>query len=204
MNKHVVLFLNAPKKVGKDVAASVATSNGLGFRHMKMAARLKTMTAAIFNVSLDDVKEWEKSGNNDLKDIPRVQLMGMSWREALIMVSEEWMKPKFGKDIFGKFLADDMSFIPRGVTGTAISDSGFEDEAQPIIRKYKPENCYLIRIHRPDHDFTGDSRSYWSGDGLPRANVIDIHNNFELRVYKLQMLRLFDKIMNITGREYPL
>ena len=201
IRQHKIVFVNGPKKSGKDTAAIIATGSGCNIRHAKYSARLKHMAREMFRVPFDMFNELEKSGNNDLKDMPQTIFYGMSWRQLLIWLSEEVMKPKFGDDIFGKWLRDDL-VKPTLTKGTIISDCGFYRECGPVIKTYGAENCYLLRLHRPGCDFIGDSRSYIELPELPAANVIDIQNRFELPLFKVQVLKQIDKIFGVVGREY--
>lgn len=84
----------------------------------------------------------------------------ITFRQAMISFSEDWMKKKFGEDIFGRLAfsrcVEQEYFYDRFV----FDDSGFTAEATPIITHASPENCLLIRLEREGKNFKGDSRGY--------------------------------------------
>ena len=96
-----------------------------------------------------------------VKDVPHRALMGMTPREAYIWYSEEVMKPKFGKDVFGKMFVQDNA-DKRGPI--FVSDSGFEEEAYAVVEHFGMNNVMLVRLHREGHDFSRDSRSHLNLD----------------------------------------
>src|SRR4051812_44268678 len=94
-----------------------------------------------------------------------------TFRDTMISFSEDWMKPYFGRDIFGRLafkrcLEQEM-FYDKFV----LDDSGFKEEAEYITNLASPSSCLLIRLHREGHNFTGDSRSYIILDGVPTINL---------------------------------
>ena len=95
----------------------------------------------------------------------------MTLRQFYIHVSENVMKPLFGIDIFGRLAVEYIKNTTQKIT--TISDSGFPDEAMPVVEHFGLDNVFLIRIHRNGCDFQGDSRSYID---LPIKSV-DIDNN---------------------------
>ena len=43
-----------------------------------------------------------------------------------------------------------------------VSDSGFDYEAEPVVRHFGAEHTFLVRLYRSGCDFKGDSRGYIS------------------------------------------
>lgn len=112
-------------------------------------------------------------------------------REFLIKLSEEYIKPNYGIEFFGHNLARRMAVNLTGTKITTISDSGFYDEAVPIVERFLPSNCTLIRIHRRDHDFY-DSRGYINLDRY-QVKTFDIHNDYDLNIYEFQVCAAVEK-----------
>lgn len=83
----------------------------------------------------------------------------LTWREMQISMSEDWAKKAFGEAIFGH-LACRFFNEPSGMHMTAITDSGFRVEAEPVVRLVGAENCLLVCITRDGCDFSNDSRTY--------------------------------------------
>lgn len=162
--KTKILLFNGPPGSGKDTAVTVLRELGGIDMHMEKFARsVKEGCHGLFNLVNDEGKVLPHDTFEAVKNKPRAEFMGMTPREAYIWYSEDVMKPKFGKDIFGsltvKRLAD------QNVTGlVGITDSGFAEEAGRVIQRYGAHNTILVRLHREGHDFTGDSRSYLSLD----------------------------------------
>ena len=48
--------------------------------------------------------EWEELYTRENKEIPTPKLNGLSPRQAIIHMSEEVIKPNFGKDYIGKWI----------------------------------------------------------------------------------------------------
>jgi hypothetical protein len=158
-----VVFLNGPPGCGKD---TMADSFSRQFYHIKMSAPLKVGCYNLF-FGVNDYKlsPLELIGQMEIfKEAKVLPELDLTWRQFLIETSENLMKPLFGEDIFGRIVRDSIKLIQqRGdftKRGFIISDSGFEEEALPIIYEEGAENCVLIRIHRNGCDFEGDSRSY--------------------------------------------
>lgn len=192
---HQIIFLNGPRKSGKDTAAKYIMQDfALDAREAKFARPLKLAAASMFNVNQGQFRRFEAVGSS-LKTLEMPQLMGMSWVDTLIWLSEECMKPKFGKDVFGKLLLNHLT-EPTLTKLTVISDSGFADELVPIVKFYGIENCHLFRIYRQGCSFDGDSRQYVFEDHLPQGlHIEDIYNNYDLSMFRVQVLRRVDKIM---------
>jgi hypothetical protein len=112
-----------------------------------------------------------------LKDQPWYKLQGMSQREFLIWISEEVVKPRFGKQHFGQLLKRELD--KSILYGTYVcSDGGFTEELEPFI--IDPEwTVAIVRLHRTGCTFEGDSRNYieYLGINIPQ---IDIHNNGDI------------------------
>ena len=190
LRQHKIIFLNGPPHSGKDTVANYVTSRLPHVRHRKFSAPLKAAARAMFGVD-DKLWQWlEGVGNNANKDVRHDQLLGKTWREVLIVLSEQHMKPIYGKEVFGELLLlrlKEQTIAPF----TIISDSGFGYEAFPILRHYGFKNCAVWRLHRPQYTFDKDSRGYWgSADVLDHNQLMDerdIDNQHELDMFKAQI-----------------
>lgn len=191
---HKFIFLNGPRKSGKDTAARIIATKLLNIRHRKFAGALKAAAAGMFNIDNNLFKELEKEGS-DLKLRPLPELFGKSWVETLIWLSEEVMKPRYGSDIFGRILVTDLA-RPTASELTVISDCGFVDEVKPVIDTFGVGNCALIRLIRPGCDFGGDSRSYIALDNeYPNLYTSEIHNEHELDMFEIQVMMRVNKFL---------
>lgn len=157
------VLINGPPGCGKDTLV-----NGLAayiqFMHLKVSSPLKRMLAAMLNVDTRWIEE-----NKDEK----VKLLGnITVRQALIDMSEKYMKPLYGEDVMGRIASDVGRYSASRLTIT--SDSGFTVESERIIYNAGKINCIIIRVHRDGCTFDGDSRG-WMPDGL--CWTYDIYND---------------------------
>jgi hypothetical protein len=104
--------------------------------------------------------------------------VNLSPREALVYISEIVVKPRWGKDYFGKARVISLQeALEVNPVNTLYVDGScaFDEEIEGVINIMGQDNVLLLRIHRDGYTFDGDSRSYIS-DGLV-DNTIDIYNN---------------------------
>jgi hypothetical protein len=121
-----------------------------------------------------------------MKDIKMYKIGGLhlSKREVLIHMSENVIKPSFGKDAFGKALVSQLPYV--GVV--FISDSGFPEELQPVINHVGADNVLVVRIQRQGCTFKGDSRNYLEPDMFEQdVKFIQILNNGTEEGFKHQV-----------------
>lgn len=154
----MILLFNGPPSSGKDYACSILEDHG--FTHVCFKEKLYTDTFDFFNVS----REWFMSGyTREQKNTPddRLILKGtpISRREALIYVSEEYMKPKYGASYYGDILADSIDIKGK----YCVSDGGFKEEILPVINKVGLEKIVIVQLVRTECSFVGDSRGYLQG-----------------------------------------
>lgn len=152
-----LILFNGPRHSGKDTAAlhCVAQYNA---HHFKMSRPLKDGVKAIFGLSDQEVTLLES-----IKTQPSATLFGKSYVSLQISLSEDYMKPLFGEDIFGRIAADRLASELAKDQHQELyvcSDSGFAAEAWPVIELFDPKNVLLVKIERRGKTFAGDSRSY--------------------------------------------
>lgn len=161
------IFLNGPPRAGKDTIGSMLAASLPDSGQIKFAQPIIEHMQETFGVSCVD---------GFPKDEPCPELGGRTRREVAIAYSEGYMKPMFGKAIFGKIAADQILSWNEldGTTTFIFTDSGFLDEAQPVIDSLGLESCFNISVFRPGCTFDGDSRSFWSVPGIRR---LEVHNH---------------------------
>ncbi len=162
-----IIFISAAQpRSGKDLSAKYLQSffTGLGYNcevHT-FKDKLIELVAAFVDESVEDFLEYYDSQVKDLpdfeqsvahwggdkwwKDVPlyRINLDELSKRELLIYISEKCVKPVFGEDFFGQSAAkriDNQDVV-------IYSDSGFADEAIPVIEKVGKDNCLVVQLIR--------------------------------------------------------
>lgn len=163
----LAVILNGPPGCGKDTIANrlieeqdklTVTAGQLTKRQFKDA--LYEHTAKHFQVDLDKFIHF--ASDRDLKDSKSLAgLGGRTPRQALIHVSEDIYKPRFGSDYFGKAEADSIRELAGRVGGSftvIYPDGGFASEIPPL--ESVVDFVLIVQLHRDGFDFTGDSRSY--------------------------------------------
>jgi hypothetical protein len=113
-----------------------------------------------------------------LKNEPCPFLGGLSLRVFYQKLSEEFIKPALGAEAFGNaLLARAANFICFADGALILTDSGFRQEAEPVINCVGLSNCLQVRMLRKGTTFKGDTRSWWSVQGL---HTISVDNNGEI------------------------
>lgn len=151
----MIFIFNGPPGSGKDAACILFKE--LGYTHLSFKEQLFTETIKYFNVTREwFMKDYE---NRAVKESPCPELNGYSRRSAMIFVSEEYIKPKFGQDYFGDMLARQLNLDDD----FCVSDGGFKEEITPIINKLGADKIILVQLTREGCNFSSDSRRYING-----------------------------------------
>lgn len=170
------VLVNGPPQCGKDTLVKGLTPY-IEFKHIKVSMPLKRMLAAMLDVTV----EWiEENKDTELPDLHNITV-----RQALISLSEDHMKERYGEDILGKLAWRHSRASPQKLFIT--SDSGFGVETRTIVQRASRHNCIAIRVHREGCTFEGDSRSYLP-DGICRT--YDLYNDKSREQLSLFALRL--------------
>ena len=185
---NVAVILNGPPRCGKDTIANKIVEGGAFVKHQFKDA-LYEHTAKHFEVDLDKFIHF--ASDRELKDSKSLAGLGnRTPREALIHVSEEVYKPRYGTDYFGKAEAARVSEHKGRVGGTLnviYPDGGFESEVPPIESEF--DLVIIVRLHRDGFDFKGDSRNYLNLPNTEKRVTIDEHlleGKIDDAVWKIQ------------------
>lgn len=158
-----IVLLNGPPGCGKDTAVSHLVPY-LNFSHLRFAAPIKRMTCALLG---EDTKWLEENKDQPIRTLRRADGAAIANidtpRQLLIALSEDLLKKRYGNDFFGLVMNREIEKAAQKLV--IISDSGFSEEAGPVIRKWGPPNGLQIQIHGRGN-FDNDSRSYWQLPGL--------------------------------------
>lgn len=183
-----VIVLNGPPQSGKDTIVKYLINNWPDvFERLKFATPLKEACHVLCG---------EASGHEDFevtKDEPCNFFFGVSPREFYIDIGE-YVKRRYTQEFFG------MVFLRRyrwlGVEQSKkvvlITDCGFGQELEPLIRYFENENMCLIRIRREGRGFEGDSRGYISGVLEREYDVDNPNDNFA---------KFYDNLMIVLRKE---
>jgi len=209
----LIVIFNGPPGCGKDEACKFFGQ--LGYKHLSFKEELFKETFKYFNVS----PEWFMNdyNNRSVKEMPvdelKIDGVSISRRDAMIYVSEKYVKPKFGNDYFGRQLSnhidEDGNF--------SVSDGGFVEELTPIINKVGTDNIVLVQLTRDGCDFSSDSRRYFNGNlvkeftlnketQIPEEHVLTkkfpirtyrVHNNGTVMEFHMALNSIHEKENNV-------
>lgn len=174
-NKLIVIF-NGPPESGKDHAAKHFAKK-FNAPHFEMKGALRAvahkMTALAIAgqpdfIGIDgEFAQIEAVGycnsleyNKELKSTLHTNLFGgRTWRQFLIHISEDIMKPIFGQDVFGKAARKLVRESEAAVC--FFSDGGFQAEVEELR---KEGTVLVFQLSREGCGWGGDSRGYIFGD----------------------------------------
>ena len=187
----VVLIMNAPPGAGKDtlagdddwcqrvgdmLLADYQIDKGGRFscdvEHISFKSGMFDILPSVLHVGLDPdgVSEfYDRYDDRALKEQPWDKLGGLSPRQFMIFLSENFMKVVFGKDVFGKFSARLASYPVCGEDGEVcvFSDGGFAEEVNEVVKAVGAENVYVLQWSADGCSFKGDSRRYLNAKDVP-------------------------------------
>lgn len=132
-----------------------------------------------------------------VKDYPMYKVGGnwYSKREWLIHVSESVIKPHTSSTFFGEALLNKIS----GQDFVIITDSGFVDEALPVIEDVDSECCLVVQLFRENGSDVKDSRKMLVPEDFEphmRPMFARIENNSDLTHLKNETVEVLSKWLN--------
>lgn len=124
------------------------------------------------------------------KETPNSLLNFITPRQGLIHVSENEIKPKFGRAFFGK---EALKFVDKHSTYYDMflfADGGFIEEAAELAKHHE---VIVLRLRHGCMNFSGDSRNYLSDaemelSGINYADYIMHNGKYMLDTYNLATL----------------
>lgn len=163
-----IIGLNGPPRSGKDTVG-----NMLRFlldqecdipTHLDHLARpMRQMAMSLVGLNPNDFQLYTTE-----KDKPQALLRKSlggdsdSIRKLMIATSENFIKPKYGQDFWGRKLMDDHKWIDLGYPGILIvPDIGFPAEVDlfdSFREKVPPVHTLIVQLQRPGYGWEGDSR----------------------------------------------
>lgn len=153
-----VFIINAPPQSGKDTLAN-GLQDMFGFVHVRFKTALYEIMKTMYGMHDCDIERYSHKDRKDRKGKFYHGEDGRSFREHLIEVSEDLIKPVFGNDYFGKALADEIEGTPGELF--VVSDGGFVEEVEAVVQRFGKENVFCVYIVNPtvkSFEDSGDSR----------------------------------------------
>jgi hypothetical protein len=105
------------------------------------------------------------------KDEAQDVLGGKSIRQAMIQLSEEWVKPAYGKGFWATSMLERMWTPPPEVL--IVTDMGFDAEVDVFGERFGLENVVYPQITRVGCNFDNDSRDFVGSSGRITSIVND-------------------------------
>lgn len=152
----MIVILNGPPGCGKDTIANAYLEKYPSTVLVSFKVPIQRILAALMGCSTEQLLDIYE--DRVWKESPNSMLGGMSPRETLIWLSEEVIKPKFGKPFFGRVLASQIN----GNSNYLSTDGGFAEEIYPLLVKCHELRMPLkiVHVYREGCSFQGDSRNY--------------------------------------------
>lgn len=184
MKQRPVIILNGPPGSGKDAIAQMLKVK-CSYIHMEMKKRLHELAIAMSGISK---YQWhQRYRDRELKDtpwelLPRHIELGhksendwryMTQREYMIYVSEEVMKPAFGKTYFGEAALKELNKYKYQNFKFVFSDGGFPEELE-VLSAAPEYKIIIVHLYREGCDFSNDSRNYVEWPGV---KITKVYNN---------------------------
>lgn len=152
MNKKIVV-LNCPPQSGKDTIAEEFIKRD-GYTMMSFKFNLIKIALTISKIPKE---EWDARYVKH-KDEPWDRLGGLSQRNYLIKISEEWVKPVHGKTYFGDCVKTDITRLPND--NFILPDGGFIEEIAPLYETFGYKSLLILQWNRKNCSFENDSRDW--------------------------------------------
>lgn len=163
-----IIILNGPPGSGKDAICKYLEDYWPDCKQLEVKARLFELVLAISGMPED--QWWALYNCRQTKEVPHRDLAGLSPRQFMIHVSENIMKPLYGKDYFGKYAARQVAKSDRNLL--VFSDGGFPEEVQLLAAV---GNVHLVHLFREGCSFAGDSRNYLDADAPYLSTFLSVH-----------------------------
>lgn len=173
-----IILLNGPPGSGKDAIAEILVHNCNGI-NLKYAQPLRNIVTSFFNINereLDDLKNKPIDKNKS----------NYRFRDFMIDVSENVIKPNLGQDWFAEKLVSRIKSKFYDEKLVVISDLGFLKELEVLYNGLKSFYEFeLWQIYRSGKDFSKDSRKYVIH---PNIKTRIINNDYSLMTLKNMIL----------------
>lgn len=198
-----LILLNAPPSAGKDTFADyIYATHADCVKHLKFTTLLVEHTKDAMSIPTKKWDEWYVTGE---KEVPRKELNGMSARQALYHTSK-FYKEKYGEDYFAIAAAKAAKkykdyFKDRDNTSIIFSDVGFDVEIPPMLKVFRPEDVWIVRIQSDGCSFDNDVRKWLYNEDIPDNHYITI-NNDKTDIFFEVISSTYDWIMEVGRSDW--
>lgn len=201
----VIVILNGPMDSGKDVIGQeIKKLIGVDCQLFAFKNELFRYTRDTFKITQLQIDQWQLKGSDDPdkweKHLPRAELGGRSMRQALIYVSEELVKPLYGKDFFGCELGVRIKGQWPRPKLAVVTDGGFNEEFRGLVDRTR--GCYDVLVVKLKRDgcayASNDSRNYVNTLLIQQLNQHEmiLENSGTLREAALKIIKTAERISN--------
>lgn len=188
-----VVILNAPPRAGKDSLAEYLRVQQYNDSALSMCNTHTSVQSfkrypmqlidKIIDIAGISHDEWEERYYSDLKDFPWVKLGGISQRDFITKVCEEWIKPVFGDKVFGNAARETVldrlnsSLVDRYHSELIVfTDGGFIEEVEPIVNESIKNGKFNVVIAQwgaagTEYGMFGDKRVKFKESDFPKDSV---------------------------------
>jgi len=151
-----LLGLSGPPRVGKDTLGQALgaqlTARGVPHTIIALSMPMRLTIYAMLGMTYD-LTHYEEH-----KDEPQEQLCGNTIRQAMIALSEDHVKPRYGQGFWGQSgINGAMRSKPQVII---VTDMGFDAEVNVATDRFGAHNCMWVQMTRAGCDFSRDSRGY--------------------------------------------
>lgn len=183
-----LIGFSGPPRSGKDTIAKelalILSDKGVTVQLLACSTPMREVVYALLGQTYS-VEHYDLH-----KDDPQPMFDGRSIRQEMIALSEDHIKPRFGKKFWGKSLLERMWDPAPDVL--IITDCGFDAETELFTETFGFDNVVYPQIVRPGHTFDGDSRSYV---GTPER-ITSVINDDDVDT---AARRIYGRLTNIFG-----
>lgn len=182
-----VVIFNCPPRSGKDSVANYISEMFSNFDIASFKDKLFSIAIETAPMGAEFLNIYE-----EYKSKPHPELGNLTTREYMIKISEEWIKPLFGRYYFGVALANEIiataelnETIGKPKEYFLVPDGGFVEELEPLFRKFSKENILILQWDREGCTFDNDSRKYI--DCYPEITIRLPSNNGNLSRFAMNV-----------------
>jgi hypothetical protein len=188
-----VIGMNGPPRSGKDtlahgLAAIIEDKHEIQSQLLALSQPMRDTVYAMLGL------QYSQTHYEQNKDSSQPGLHGATIREAMIAVSEEHVKPRYGREFWNHAL---WNRIWPDCKVLIITDYGFQFEPEWFEGLVGAENHLTIQIHRTARTYAGDSRSYVTSE-----NMLLVTNNGILDTVPRVVQNLYAELVSQLGWKF--